>query len=193
MKTQKMEIDNILISIQNSCDSFISQNIENVLVQLEKNMVTINTDFSEFKIDKLESNSWGVYVFYSNPKMSIANYEDLNNLWQTNKDDKRLHSPMAIKGRFKSLTKGELACMYVGKSEDLLKRISQHIHQTTKYTTYGLKISEHDRLHGDFIFSYSYFVIKNKPSEKYKDGMKCLIVTLEKHLREKLRPLFGKQ
>lgn len=188
-----MKLDTLLSTIQISCDDYISQNIENIIIQLEKNKKLLDDNFSEVKIDKIEQKSWGIYVFYINPKKVISTYDDLNNLWETNLDDKRLHSPKVIKSKFKTLNIGQSTCFYVGKSENLKNRISQHIHQRTKYTTYGLKISEHNRLHSDNTFEYSYFVIRVNPDIKVKDAMKCLLVTLERHLREQLKPLIGKQ
>ena len=187
-----MEIENNLIDIQKSCDDFIAQNFAEILVELEQNKVNITMPFPDFKADKLQKKSWGVYVFYITPENTITTYEDLNNLWQ-NKEDQRLHSPKAIKGRFEILNSGKQCCLYVGKSENLVSRISQHIHQKTKHTTYGLKLSKHDTLSQHCGFSYSYYVIKENPPIKYKDSMKCLLVTLERHLRNKLEPLIGKQ
>ena len=188
-----MDIETLLNTIQKSCDDFLSQNSESILAQMEGNKKAIDNNFTEFKIENIEKNSWGVYVFYINPSKTISTYTDLNNLWETDLNDKRLHSPKVIKGKLQILTAGKSTCFYVGKSEDLGNRISQHIHQRTKYTTYGLKISEHTRLHAENTFSYSYFVLKVKPEENIKDGMKCLLVTLERHLRNELNPLIGKQ
>jgi len=188
-----MNIETLLNTIQKSCDDFISQNSESILKQIESNKKTIDNNFLKFKIENIDKNSWGVYVFYINPTKTISTYADLKNLWETDSNDKRLYSPKVIKGKFKTLNAGQSTCFYVGKSEDLEHRISQHIHQKTKYTTYGLKISEHDRLHTDNTFSYSYFILKVKPTDNIKDGMKCLLVTLERHLRNKLKPLIGKQ
>jgi hypothetical protein len=188
-----MEIDKLLKTIQDSCNDFINQNLDNVLTQLEQNKTSLDSNFSEIKIDHIDRKSWGVYVFYINPQKTIATYDDLNKLWQTDLNDKPLQSPKVIKGKFKTLSSGQPACFYVGKSEDLTSRISQHIHQSTKPSTYGLKISEHNRLHSDNTFGYSYFVIKVNPSDQIIDGMKCLLVTLERHLRDRLKPLIGKQ
>ncbi|CAG0964414.1 hypothetical protein FLAV_00881 [Flavobacteriales bacterium] len=188
-----MEIDTILKTIQDSCNDYIGQNLEYILTELEQNKTMLDNNFSEIKIDHIDKNSWGVYVFYINPKEKISTYDDLNNLWQTDLNDKRLYSPSVIKSRFKALNIGQSTCFYVGKSENLASRISQHIHQRTKYTTYGLKISEHNRLHSSNTFEYSYFITKENPACRFKDGMKCLLVTLERHLRDKLHPLIGKQ
>jgi hypothetical protein len=188
-----MGIDAILRNIQDSCDNFITENMNSILVELEKNKTNIDSYFTNTTIDNIEKKSWGVYVFYINPKETISTFEQLNDLWQTDKNGKRLQSSKVIKGRFKSLNSGESICFYIGKSEDIASRIKQHINQQTKYTTYSLKLSEHDRLHEENSFSYSYYVIKESPAEDIKDGMKCLLVTLEKTLRHKLRPVIGKQ
>ncbi len=188
-----MELDTLLKTIQDTCNDFITQHLDNILTQLEQNKASLDNNFSEFKIDHIDKKAWGVYVFYINPQKTISTFDDLNNLWETDLADKRLHSPKVIKSKFKTLDIGQSICFYVGKSEDLTSRISQHIHQRTKYTTYGLKISEHNRLHSDNTFSYSYFVLKTNPEDNIKDGMKCLLVTLERHLRDKLKPLIGKQ
>mgnify|MGYP005857803349 CR=1 FL=1 len=188
-----MNLDTLLKAIQDTCNDFITLNLDNILTQLEQNKTFLDNNFSEFKIDHNDKKSWGVYVFYINPQKTISTFDDLNNLWETNLDDKKLHSPKVIKSKFKTLDIGQSFCFYVGKSEDLTSRISQHIHQRTKYTTYGLKISEHNRLHSDNTFAYSYFVLKTNPTDNIKDGMKCLLVTLERNLRYKLKPLIGKQ
>lgn len=188
-----MKLDKFLEKIQDACDKYIDVNLEDVLLELENNKTQIDKKFSEFRIDKINKKSWGIYVFYIEPRKTISTFEDLNNLWKTNEKDKRLHSPKAIKSRFQTMVVGNSICFYVGKSEDLKSRISQHIHQRTKYTTYGLKLSEHDRMHLDNTFSFSYFVVKTDPNSNLKDGMKCLIVTLERYLRSELKPLIGKQ
>jgi hypothetical protein len=188
-----MEIETLLNTIQESCDEFITQNSTNILKQIEENIEVIDNNYTNFKIQDIDKNAWGVYVFYITPANSILTYEDLNNLWSTDLQNNILHSPRIIKKRFQKLNADQSYCFYVGKSEKLEYRINQHIHQRTKHTTYGLKISEHDRLHSENTFSYSYFILKTKPADSIKDGMKCLLVTLERHLRTNLRPLIGKQ
>ncbi len=188
-----MEIDQYIETIQGSCNDFIKQNLYNVLTQIEQNRTLLNSNYCEISIDHISEKSWGVYVFYIIPKKAILTYDELRNLWETDLNDKPLKSPKVIKGKFKALTVGQSACFYVGKSEDLTSRIRQHIHQSTKPSTYGLKISEHNRLHSDNAFAYSYFVLKTNPAVKIEDGMKCLLVTLERHLRDNLKPLIGKQ
>ena len=104
-----------------------------------------------------------------------------------------MYSPQVIKSKFRPLMINKEYCLYVGKSENLPSRISQHVHQKTKNTTFGLKLSEHDGLINDIDLSYSYFVFGENPDPKIKDAMKCLVVTLEKYLRSELKPLIGKQ
>ncbi len=187
-----MTLDQILETIQNSCDQYININSIAIDKTLTNNFTTVSMPFQEFKLKNIEINTWGVYTFYIKLNNNIANYADLNNLWQTDLMEKRLHSSKVIQGHFKPLDAGKWHCFYVGKSENLHGRVSQHIHQRTAFTTYGLKLSEHDRLHGNAEFAYSFYAVKKNPIEN-KDGLKCLIVTLERHLRKKLKPLIGKQ
>jgi hypothetical protein len=188
-----MEIERLLNTIQESCNVFIEQKINDVLTQLKQNKTVLDSNFPNIQIQNIDKKSWGVYAFYMRPKKMISTYEELNGLWQTGLDDKPLQSPRVIKGNFKPLNIGESTCLYVGKSEDLISRISQHIYQRTKPSTYGLKLSDHNRLHIDNTFEYSYFVLKVNPSKQTNDAMKCLLVTLEKRLRSRLKPLIGKQ
>ena len=184
-----MEIEKYIESIQESCNNFIKQNLEFILVQLEKNKISLDNLFSENPIVDIDENSCGVYVFYIKPNEKIDTYESLKDFWESNK----LRSPKVIKSRFKSLKIGESTCFYVGKSENLPHRIKQHINQQTNESTYGLKLSEHDRINSVSTFEYSFFKVCAKPNDENKDGLKCLLVTLEKCLREKLEPLIGKQ
>lgn len=187
-----MTLDQILQNIQSNCDLYINTNSTSIDKILEDNFTIISSPFPEFLLSNIENNTWGVYVFYIKVNKGLVVYEDLNNIWQTNLSEKRLHSPKAIKGNFKPLKENQWHCFYVGKSENLPGRVSQHIHQRTAFTTYGLKLSEHDRLHENAEFAYSFCPLKSNPTDN-KDGLKCLVVTLERHLRMKLKPLIGKQ
>jgi hypothetical protein len=186
-----MEINKHINIIQKSCDEFIADNLQNIIDHIQNNKILIDKDYKEFKVENIPSKSWGIYVFYIHPSETLEKYKALEYLWHT--ANGKLNSPKAIKGKFEKLEKDEPACFYVGKSEDLSKRISQHIHQKTNPSTYGLKISEHDKLHKDYKFSFSYYILKEKPSKEIKDAMKCLLVTLESNLRHQMKPLIGKQ
>ncbi|HCS21263.1 MAG TPA: hypothetical protein DIW47_12000 [Bacteroidetes bacterium] len=188
-----MKIDSHLKTIQDSCNDFIERNIDEVLNQLEQNRKPLNSNFSEIGDLDIEKNSWGVYVFYIESKSPIDSYEKLCELWQTDSKGNKLMSPKPIKGRFNSLDCDKRACFYLGKSENLRHRISQHIHQKTAASTYGLKLSAHDRLHENNLFSYSYCTLKVNPVKELNESMKFLLVSLESHLRRKLEPLIGKQ
>ncbi len=187
-----MEINKHLEIIQKSSDVFFEKNLNSILNELEKNKIRIERDFTNIKIRNINKKSWGVYVFYITPKKEISTYENLNKLWETNSKNQKLISPKVIKSRFKKLTIDDSHCLYVGKSEDLSKRIEQHIHQKTKASTYGLKLSEHDQLHSDNTFEFSYFILEEKPV-KEKEALKFLLVNLEKRIRAKFSPLIGKQ
>jgi hypothetical protein len=187
-----MNIEGLLENIQQSCNDFISLNIQEVNFQLEQNFTEIGSPLKEYKVSGLSPKTWGVYVFYMKPSEAIDSCEDLNELWTTGIDNKPLTCPAVIKGNFKRVVADEWTKLYVGKSENLLGRISQHIYQKTAPSTFSLKLSAHDRFPSTTSFAFSYFTLARNPSGK-KDALKCLLVTLEKHLRKELKPLIGKQ
>ncbi len=138
----------------------------------------------------IERNTWGIYIFYITPKKTLETYEDLCELWECN--DKKLRTPKVIKKRFKSLNKGKPYCFYVGKSQDLVTRINQHIDQKTKESTYGLKLSEHNNLINNATIKFSYFILDKSPKTNLQ-AKNYLLTYLEKELRKELEPLVGKQ
>jgi len=188
-----MELDKCLEVIQKSIDGFRDSNLESILQKLENHRIKIDDDFSNFTVEGIKDNSWGVYTFYINPKKPVIEFKDFNRLWETNSMNKKLVSPKAIKTRYRPLIKDKSYCLYLGKSENLIKRIEQHIHQKTKPSTYGLKLSEHDRLHLNNTFEFSYFVIKENPQKINEEALKYMLIALEKKLRVELSPLVGKQ
>jgi hypothetical protein len=185
--------------IQDVCYDFINQNSVDIFKELKNNKKPLSGIFSNFQVSKITKKSWGVYVFWITQKNDINTFEDLETLWEANsKGDIIKYSTQPIKKRFPpkgGLKAGIEHCFYVGKSEDLASRIEQHINQPNEKTTYGLKLSAHDKLHSVCDFEYSYCVIhkgKLKPDSQ-KNGFQNLLVILEKHLREYLNPLIGKQ
>ena len=187
-----MELDNYLTLIQNNCDELIDEYSEDILKHLKSKENQISVDFSKPQIDFIEPKSWGIYAFFIHPKKDISTYVELEELWIEKLNNKKLKSPNVIQQRFQKLEKNKTYCFYVGKSENLKKRISQHIHQATNPSTYGLKLSEHDKIHKSNTFSFAYFILKNNPNQNI-GAMKFILESLEKHIREELKPLVGKQ
>jgi len=194
----KMNISKYAQPIQESCKNFIDENLDDIYKHLttEENKVKLN-DFSKNDIDEVlaDEKSWGIYAFFITPvEGQNFTYGQLEEHWKKMKEDKKTGEiPKTIKGRFEGKERDSIkspTCLYLGKSEELGKRIRQHIHSSVK-GTYALKISKHTKLHKIFTFKYSYVQIE--PNGDFKDGMQCLLLTLEKRLREQLKPLIGKQ
>ncbi len=185
---KKIKLNEYAKSLQQNLDDFIETNLPFIKKQIESNLINITGKFEDFEFDKVNKNSWGVYVFYVKLNQEIPKFEDLEGLWNAEK----LKSPKVIKSRFRELEEGVYHCLYVGKSENLRKRINQHIHQETNPSTYGLKLSEHSKFTKNNEFKVGYFVLDENPS-KNLDAMKYLLVMLEKELRAELKPLIGKQ
>ncbi len=178
--------------IEKLTNTFLDNNLKSINTHLENNKINLRNEFSKINIKSVNAKSWGIYVFYIQSRIVIETYEQLNNLWETNSKGEKLKSPKVIKSRFQSLLPKKDNCLYIGKSENIKKRIEQHIHQKTAPSTYGLKISEHNRLHLNTIFKFSYFILKENPKENI-GALKHLLISLEKKLRTELRPLVGKQ
>lgn len=187
-----MELDNYLTLIQNNCDELIDEHSEDILKHLKSKENQISVDFSKPQIDFIEPKSWGIYAFFIHPKKDISTYVELEELWIEKLNNKKLKSPNVIQQRFQKLEKDKTYCFYVGKSEKLHHRINQHIYLASNSSTYGLKLSEHHKINKNNTFAYAYFVLKSNPSENI-GAIKFIIENLEKHVREELQPLVGKQ
>ena len=187
-----MKLNDAITDIQNSISSYINMNWKDIEEIIIKNKRQITGDFKSFEINEIISKTWGIYVFYFVSNSNIDHYENLKNLWDTDKSEKRLHCPAPIKHKFTRIDQKKEYCLYVGKSENLKGRIQQHVDQKTAFTTYGLKLSEHDRIHGDFTFYFSYYPLISDPKINL-DAYKSILVSLEKEMRANKLPYIGKQ
>jgi hypothetical protein len=188
----KMNVADIIKNLQENCDKYLEKNSLDILNTIQNELIPVTDSLKDFKVQNISPNSWGVYCFHIKFRQPISTFAELESIWQTNLAGERLICPKPIKTRFKPLEQNKWHCFYVGKSETLASRISQHIHQKTRETTYGLKLSDHDRLINLCEFTYSSYTLSVNPKAQ-KDGLKCLVVTIEKFLREELKPLIGKQ
>ncbi len=129
-----MEIIKYTKRIQKISDEFFSEeNLKKICEEIKNNKTEITGDLKEFKVTNIEQNSWGIYVLFIQPKTQISSYEELEKLWETNEKKKKLNSPRVIQSRFQELNTGKNYCLYLGKSENLIKRINQHIHHPKNY------------------------------------------------------------
>ena len=195
------EINKIAEEIQILYDDFIKNNskkMEKIINHLDENKIEVKNYDNEVEINNLNQDSWGVYVFYIEPKIDIVGYDDFKKLWEIDHNGNTIkYIPRAKKykkscEKFKPLEREKERCFYVGKSQDLIQRIREHINSKTSESTYALKLSKQKKILENAVFKYSYFCLtKEKPKDK--DSMNFLLEILEKKIRKELRPLIGKQ
>lgn len=157
--------------------------IENILVDINNNRLDI-----EAKIDSIP-NKFGIYIFFIKPKSSYSNIDDLSKDWVLNEFK---NYPKIIKKRFESNSKqGNWHVFYIGKSEKIKTRISEHLTHHKNHATYGLKLSERTNFKSKNEIHVGYWIF---PDEKISNEVKQFFITnLERLLREKLNPWIGKQ
>jgi hypothetical protein len=188
---RKMNIQTTLKQIDDALNGYMEANWTVITGALLEE-IQIERPYDIYRFPHSLVNSFGVYSFHIKTSIDIPEHKDLEGLWLTDSSGKRLYSGKPIKQRFKFVKKDVWTCLYVGKSENLEGRIMQHIHQATKYTTYGLKLSHHDRLHHISEFAYSFFEVAKTPITNVY-AMKALLTALESKARNELMPLIGKQ
>jgi hypothetical protein len=186
-----MNLDTLIKKIQVNCDAFITSNSTNIHKSLST-ICPITAPYETYRLNNLPEAAWGVYAFFFKLKIDILEVKELERIWRKDTNGDPLICPKVIVKHFRKLIKEQWYCIYVGKSENLIGRISQHIHQLTADSTYSLKLSRQVGLHKIAQFGYASYIIKQKPTSD-KEGLKILLVVTEKHLRNQLKPLFGKQ
>jgi hypothetical protein len=135
-------------------------------------------------------NQFGLYVFYIKPKAKYLSIEMLEQDW-INKEFSNY--PKIIKKRFEANSENkEWIPFYIGKSEKVGKRISEHINHKKNHATYGLKLNDRIdfKLKNEIKVGYWLLSVnENTPIE-----IKQFIITnFERELRKKLNPWIGKQ
>ncbi|WP_338733458.1 hypothetical protein [Mangrovimonas cancribranchiae] len=159
-----------------------------IIHELEQNAKPIaNTSFENVK------SLWGVYVFFIIPNKKF-NEKKLIKDWE-NSNEGHIKFPKVCKSRFeKSIhSKTTHYTFYIGKSEQVGKRIKEHITHNKHASTYGLKLKDRHFTNTHKI-TYAYWQLPNTLQENNNKPIKQFIITqLERKLRNRLNPWIGKQ
>jgi len=136
---------------------------------------------------------WGVYIFTISPKNSLS-LEELSELWDETGNG-YVKYPQVCKTRFynSTINAQKSYVLYVGKSEDIGKRIKEHIIQEKSKTTYGLKLIGRKILEESSIAYNSWLLPESIQVHESKPIKQFLITQLESKLRNNLNPWIGKQ
>ncbi len=145
---------------------------------------------SNFRYESLK-NKYGIYIFYIKPS-KVYTYESLCEDWIQFNYDKY---PKVIKRRFNHyipIDKERWYPFYIGKSENLGKRLNEHINHNDKISTYSLKLNGRKKFNPNNI-KYSYWNLPDEVKSCPKEIKQFLLTQLEHQLRQELKPWVGRQ
>jgi hypothetical protein len=172
-------------------------------IQDELNSITFNSEESITFVNQSDfdgkeifnaTNQKGLYLFELNldsVKLKNANnsdkIENFANNWSTEKLS-TFYASKIVDIRMKK----QLSCppdqwlpVYIGKSEDLDKRIKEHINKPPASKTYAMKLNHRTSMHG-LEFRVTKIVLNI-------DNYDFIVPYLERVLRDKYLPIVGKQ
>jgi len=170
-----------------------TQNISSVVSQIKSNTKPITLENISLFEDL--STGKGLYVFFA--KFPFNNYEQLLEFgckWGVMQDKAapancpRFHKGNSkFKTSKKSLKTNEYIPLYLGKSENIKKRVLEHIDTGLDKTVYALKLKARSDILTDIQFKLGYLEFE------IKDNSYFCVELLEKEVRKVFRPIVGKQ
>lgn len=143
-----------------------------------------------------EEDGFGVYCFWIE-KDKLPPFEEFKEEWNINKDDLALSQPFKKWFNENKKIKDNFRPFYLGKRENIMNRIEQHINNSSK-TTYGLHLYRGNEKWKKGVH-VSWFKFPPRALEKLKTNtenkmlQQLLLTYLEYELRQKFNPMIGKQ
>jgi len=170
-----------------------AQNIATVVSQIKSNIKPITLD-NNYLFKNLTTGK-GLYVFFA--KFPFKNYEELLEFgykWGFLQDKNapancpRFHKGNSkLKITKKNLHENEYISFYLGKSENIQKRVLEHIDTGLDKTVYALKLKARSNILTDIQFKLGYVEFE------INDNSYFCVELLEKEVRKIYRPIVGKQ
>lgn len=131
----------------------------------------------------------GIYLFFIKAKRDLP-FEEFVTLWKGSTP--KAYSSKIKKSKLTVLKKGKWYPLYIGKSEKVLSRITEHCYQAAEKKTYGLKLRHRAEIIDVADFSVGSYELNITGS--FKNYLFQFVMTnLERELRTKHQPLLGKQ
>lgn len=169
--------------------NLIRKELENVSFQ---EVCEFNLKDWESKIKEDELKFGGIYLFEINKEYSNISYQNwLEKFKEKWENDEIKKSALIYQNRFEILLYNEpedkWLPFYIGKSENVFKRIKEHITKDKNSSTSALKLNSRKSVEA------SSFRLKVLRVEVDKENYNLILTEIEKRLREKHNPLVGKQ
>lgn len=185
------KLESKIINIQAELNSIFNEFKKPVLIHLLDSSIEVN--FNKEKIElNTNSKSIGLYLIQIKP-IDNEYFKNFKTNWLNEKKSK--FSPNLIQSRFendKPITLNNLYPFYLGKAENIQKRINEHFFHNIDNPTYSLKLKHKTDLLKSALFYYSYFEI-NMTDVQIKPSIQFIITNLESELRKEINPWIGKQ
>lgn len=139
-------------------------------------------------------NSFGIYLIEVFPKENFSGSDFLKN-WKSYQGIDKIKCPnISSSFNTKENVKNKWNNFYIGKSENLKKRVNEHCFHELNCTTYSLKLKTRSELIETCNFSLAYYELKNiDPFLNNKEIVQFVITNLERELRKEIKPWVGKQ
>ena len=153
-------------------------------------------DIQNSRNSKLEEltdlkNDFGIYVFFIKPSIPFSNAEQLEKLW---KEEGFKNYPQIVKKRFEAQECCEAGWfnLYVGKGENLKRRVEEHLNHHSNHATYSLKLKERKVFLNENEIEIGFWHLPPMP-EVPREIKQFIITNMESQLRDKMQPWIGKQ
>lgn len=171
--------------IKSCTDSLVFKEVMCFKLQ-EKDLLELTESLeTEYKEKK------GIYFFQIENDLKSKNfdewYKDFEKRWVCC-NNKITHTSKTVAPRIKSHkgNKIDWIPLYIGKAENLSKRVKEHLSNGAASTTYALKLKERKSCLKDYNFKLSVIDID---VENYDQ----IVPIIENTLRDKYKPIIGKQ
>ena len=171
--------------------------VEELKIQINNELEFLNFENSiEFEINNIDKkkidslNFPGIYLFEIKRDTEF-NYEDWSVIFREefrgkNKEFLKKFTPNIIESRIKKHSdENEWIPLYLGKSKKISERIDKHIYSTLGLPPWALKLSSRPQL-----MRYQFRIKTLKIDVKNYD---FIVPFIEKTIRQKLKPIVGRQ
>lgn len=186
------QIEEIINKAAELRSKLIAANIIDIIFQKMVESRHIFSLMDESPFEGVDSKP-GIYFFEVKfPFIEKEKLGEFGTSWGLAKAKGLIHDcPRYYKGRVKpnldALRRGDFVSLYIGKQENIQKRLNSHLNDELSSTTYGLKLKARWKILQGCEFRASW-VAFDIPPEAY-----FCIELLENAIRAKVNPLLGKQ